>query len=166
MLVAEWYIDTSPLTTADYERLAQLELLLFGPDAWSLPTISMEIGGQMRRYFFARRSSDDVIIGYAGVQYAGVADVNTIGVDPDWRRRGIARALMGKLEQAAHQLYAEFGDDSPVQLLLEVRKSNEAAQALYKNLGFQVIDTVARYYHNPLETAVIMRKRLPRPPQQ
>lgn len=160
--MSEWYIDNTKFDMDDYHRVIALEQEIFGPEAWSPTTLMNDISGELRRYFFARRKEDGLIIGYAGVQYAGTADVTTIAVEKEWRRQGIARALMEKLEEASFDLYEEFGDETPPQLLLEVRQSNEVAQQLYKSLGYSVIDTVPRYYHHPLETAVIMRKRLGR----
>jgi ribosomal-protein-alanine N-acetyltransferase len=57
----------------------------------------------------------------------------------DRRRRGIARALMnevlvyGRLKRIKH-------------VLLEVRRSNRAAIALYRTLGFFAMGVRARYY--------------------
>jgi len=45
-------------------------------------------------------------------------------------------------------------------LLLEVRISNEPAIALYTKLGFEQVGRRPRYYHNPREDALILRKEL------
>lgn len=55
-------------------------------------------------------------------------------VDPDWRRRGIGRALMQHAIEAAAAAGA-----SRVDLTANVRK--EAGRALYESLGFRQRDT-------------------------
>ena len=44
------------------------------------------------------------------------------------------------------------------QLTLEVRVSNESAQALYAQLGFERVGRRKNYYLNPREDALILRK--------
>ena len=43
-------------------------------------------------------------------------------------------------------------------LTLEVRASNAPAQALYEKLGFREVGRRPRYYQNPKEDALILRK--------
>jgi ribosomal-protein-alanine N-acetyltransferase len=42
---------------------------------------------------------------------------------------------------------------------LEVRASNEAAQALYEQYGFKAVGRRRNYYDRPREDAVVMRKQ-------
>ena len=44
-------------------------------------------------------------------------------------------------------------------MVLEVRVSNEAAQKVYKRLGFEVIGLRKQYYNDTLEDALVMLKR-------
>jgi ribosomal protein S18 acetylase RimI-like enzyme len=60
---------------------------------------------------------------------AGMPAVHWLAVDPRWRRRGIARLLMAHLE-------ASCWDSGQRQLWLETHSSWEAANALYRSLGF------------------------------
>ena len=76
----------------------------------------------------------------------GEAEVLNVAVDPEFRRRGIATALL----RAA-------GARHPGELFLEVRESNLPAQALYAKLGFTVCGRRPGYYENPPETAIVMR---------
>jgi ribosomal-protein-alanine N-acetyltransferase len=57
----------------------------------------------------------------------------------DIRRRGIARALMNEALDYARRVGA-------VRVLLEVRRSNAPAIALYQSLGFDVFGERKRYY--------------------
>jgi ribosomal-protein-alanine N-acetyltransferase len=78
--------------------------------------------------------------------------INSLAVDENWRRRGVARYLLeGVLKEAA-----AAGARSAT---LEVRRSNEAARTLYEGLGFHV-DAVRRdYYQHPREDALILWHR-------
>ncbi|MCR8432991.1 MAG: GNAT family N-acetyltransferase [Crenarchaeota archaeon] len=65
--------------------------------------------------------------------------VFSIGVLPDYRRRGIASALMVVSMRHMFKLNAS-------EVFLEVRVSNIPAQNLYHKLGFEVVARVANYY--------------------
>ena len=74
------------------------------------------------------------------------SEILNLAVDPDFRRRGIAR-----------QLVKSFLEDHPGAVFLEVRASNETAQGFYKHLGFQQVSTRLRYYDSPPEAAIVMK---------
>ena len=50
--------------------------------------------------------------------------------------------------------------ENVIALLLEVRVSNAPAIALYEGLGFAQVGRRPKYYHNPHEDALILRKEL------
>jgi ribosomal-protein-alanine N-acetyltransferase len=77
--------------------------------------------------------------------------INNLAVDPRWRRRGIGMALLAASLDRARARGARHA-------FLEVRASNAAAQALYRQAGFQPAGTRRRYYSHPVEDAVIMRR--------
>lgn len=79
-----------------------------------------------------------------------VLDVATA---PEARRRGLARALL-------LEALADGAGRGAVRALLEVRRSNAGAIALYRALGF-LQDTVRRRYYPDGEDAVLMSLRLP-----
>jgi ribosomal-protein-alanine N-acetyltransferase len=84
------------------------------------------------------------------------ATLLNLAVAPSSRRLGVARAL---LRQTASSL-AACGVN---RLLLEVRESNVAAQALYRSEGFARDGQRSNYYPGnggPRETAVLMSLRL------
>ncbi len=77
------------------------------------------------------------------------AHIGTIAIHPDWRRHGIAQRLL------AHALLhaVPLGVD---RVMLEVRRSNLGAQALYTRFGF-VEDGIRRhYYRDNGEDAILM----------
>ena len=89
------------------------------------------------------------LVGYAGGMIVdGQVQILKIGTDPAWRRRGIARQLIGRVAADARDLGA-------TSVSLEVRVSNTGAQAFYETLGMRSIGKRPRYYSDR-EDAVIM----------
>jgi ribosomal-protein-alanine N-acetyltransferase len=77
------------------------------------------------------------------------ADLRNLGVAPEYRRRGVARAL---IEAACHRLE----QTGTKRLFLEVRVSNEPALSLYHSLGFDFHSRRKNYYRDPDEDAHVM----------
>ncbi len=77
--------------------------------------------------------------------------VNNLAVDPRWRRRGIAGALLEAALDSGRLRGAR-------RAFLEVRASNVAAQGLYRRFGFEAAGVRKRYYDHPTEDAVIMKR--------
>jgi [ribosomal protein S18]-alanine N-acetyltransferase len=73
-------------------------------------------------------------------------EILNLGVETAARRRGVARMLVGSALAEA-----------PGAWFLEVRESNVAAIRLYESLGFQRAGERKDYYHDPPETAIVMR---------
>lgn len=82
----------------------------------------------------------------------GEGEIANIAVHPDFWRQGIGRALM----QTALDKAAELGFP---RVMLEVRESNEPAQALYRSLGFVEDGRRPKYYVNG-EDALLMSVHL------
>lgn len=72
-----------------------------------------------------------------------------IGVHPDYRKRGIGRALMEGLLSAAKER-------AVTDIFLEVRADNAAAIALYRSVGFADNGIRKNYYHAPDADALLM----------
>jgi ribosomal-protein-alanine N-acetyltransferase len=103
---------------------------------------------RLARYTVARQGG--AVVGYAGVWLmVDEAHITTFAVHPDWRRQGVGRRLMQALLIAAREMGA-------VHMTLEVRVSNEAAQALYQQHGFTIAGRRERYYTDDNEDAYIM----------
>ena len=83
------------------------------------------------------------------------AHIATLATHHEFRRQGIAKQL---LVTALEHVYLEGARSA----LLEVRAGNEAAQAMYRKFGFEVVGRRERYYKDNNEDAVLMTlKRLP-----
>ena len=65
-------------------------------------------------------------------------------VQPEWRRRSLARTLLLSSMQSAFAACQAL-------ITLEVRASNTAATALYRSCGFEDVGARKRYYSNPEE---------------
>ena len=79
-------------------------------------------------------------------EVVGEIEILNVAVDPELRRRGIAKTLLNQVLESFRGA-----------VFLEVRKSNEAAQKLYESLGFRLAGLRRNYYQNPPEDAVVMR---------
>ncbi len=100
---------------------------------------------------FLVAEADGGVVGYViGRVAADEGEILNVGVHPQWRRRGIARALVRALLDA-------LGAAGARAVYLEVRESNAAARQLYAAFGFGEIGRRARYYRRPVEDAVILR---------
>ena len=84
-------------------------------------------------------------------EVCGEVSINNIAVSENYRRKGIARALLQKM------LSDLSGADS---VTLEVRKSNAAAIALYESFGFERVGERRGFYEKPTEDALLMTKIL------
>lgn len=101
----------------------------------------------------AGKPRPDPVIGFAGMWSAfDEAHVTTIAVDVGWRGRGLGELLLAALFDEAARRGANW-------LTLEVRVSNESAQALYRKWEFAVQGTRRRYYSDNNEDALIMWSR-------
>jgi ribosomal-protein-alanine N-acetyltransferase len=102
------------------------------------------------RQLARRFESDGRIVGFAGMWHMfEEAHITTIGIDSGWRGRGLGEMLLLSLIDLAIARGANW-------MTLEVRVSNEPAQALYRKYGFTVQGTRKRYYSDNNEDAHIM----------
>jgi len=77
------------------------------------------------------------------------AHIGTFAIHPDYRQRGIGQRLLAESLLQVHEMGVR-------QCYLEVRRSNLAAQNLYKKFGFQITSVRSRYYRDNNEDALIM----------
>jgi ribosomal-protein-alanine N-acetyltransferase len=144
-------------TADDHAAIMAIETPTFEPDAWSDETIAAELAN-IHAYYLVAHDEAGTIVGYAGLLApvgTGQGDIQTIAVAPEARRHGLGRTLMLALLNEARRRGAE-------EVLLEVRVDNPAAETLYRDLGFEVIDTRKRYYRGGVD-AHVMRLRVPEP---
>ena len=148
-LVRRKMIKIEKMTLAHIAQVAALEKLCFS-DPWSEKSVAAELENELSLWLVAVEG--DRVAGYIGSQTVmGETDMMNVAVHPDYRRQGIGQALVTALVETLK----EWGSHC---LTLEVRASNLPAQKLYEKLGFQTVGRRPRYYHNPKEDALILRK--------
>jgi ribosomal-protein-alanine N-acetyltransferase len=78
------------------------------------------------------------------------AELESIAVAAGSQRSGLGRRLFDAL-------FNELRANGVLEMTLEVRASNHAAQAFYRYAGFVQTGTRRAYYADPVEDAVLMR---------
>ena len=99
-----------------------------------------EASGQPVGFLAARQAADE-------------AEILNIAVQPDFRGKGVASALL----LAALD---EFRCSSIASVFLELRESNLPALTLYNRHGFTPSGRRKAYYHHPTEDAISMLRKL------
>jgi ribosomal protein S18 acetylase RimI-like enzyme len=141
-------MEILPSSLRDLGSLRRVEQACFPKDAWPLldliavltwPDVvrlkAVENGEMVGFIAGDPRSTDDL------------AWIATVGVLPQYQRRGIGRALLRACEAKLTQRH----------IRLCVRVSNEGAIAMYKQEGYTVAD-IWREYYNDKENALVMEK--------
>lgn len=140
-----------PMNLSHVSQIAELEKLCFS-DPWSERSIASELENSLSLWLVYEENG--AVLGYIGSQSVPPeSDMMNLAVAPQARKQGLAQALVRELMHSLHRQGIES-------LTLEVRVSNQPAIALYTKLGFEIVGRRPRYYVNPQEDALIMRKEL------
>lgn len=132
-----------PLTDKHLKEVLKLNLRCF------------KAGENYTKYTFAHLLSTPKCISYRAVNPRnnmvgfifltvnenGFGHVTTIGVAPEHRRRGLGNRLLQHAENALRNRKISA-------MSLEVRVSNTAAQKLYQEIGFAIVQRLKDYYKN------------------
>jgi [ribosomal protein S18]-alanine N-acetyltransferase len=152
--ISDWPagVTVRDMKVDDVDAVDALERRLFPVDAWPTQMFLDELSQtETRRYLVAEAAGS--IVAYAGLMCVEpIADVQTIAVVPEFEGKGIGSALLTELIDEARRRRA-------ADVLLEVRKDNPRAQALYLRFGFEQIHVRRRYYRDGTD-AIIMRLQL------
>ncbi len=138
-----------PMNKQSTAAVAQLEKECFSVP-WSEKAISDELENPSAHFFTAYRFGE--YVGYIGMHL--VLDecyITNIAVTEKQRKKGIGSSLLSFAEKYAEKNGASF-------ISLEVRKSNEAAKALYNKHGFKLCGERKKFYTAPDEDGLIMTK--------
>ena len=142
-------INIVPMGPEHIETLARLEQACFS-SPWSFDALAGELSDPLAVFRVATVNGQ--VAGYVGMQH--ILDegyVCNIAVFPEYRRRGVATALL-------HALDAYAKENGMASISLEVRQSNEAAQRLYSRFDFETVGRRKHFYQNPTEDALIMAR--------
>jgi len=138
---------------ADLDGIQEVDRLSF-PSPWTRAMYEEELRHAGTAFIIVLRSGATRLAGYCS--YRLVADelhINNVAVRPECRGKGYGRALV---ESALdHGLAA-----GALTALLDVRRSNLAAQRLYLSLGFVQVGERLRYYSHPEEDGLVLARNV------
>lgn len=141
-----------PMTTADMDEIMAIERSAYR-SPWSQGFFLQELQVACARSILAEL--DGKIIGYVLFWLVpGTIDIHNLATHVNFRRRGVARYLLGRVLGHARE-------QSISRVTLEVRKSNLPAQKLYESMGFVTNGIRKGYYSDDGEDAVAMSLELP-----
>ena len=112
-------------------------------EAWSRDVILLQL--EMPSTFGLLHSKGGMVLARVA---ADEAEILTLAVAPDQRRRGLGSSLLG----AAMARAAELG---AVRMFLEVAVSNDAARALYSAHGFTRAGLRRQYYTDGTDALIL-----------
>ncbi len=132
----------------DVRDLRELEKVCFTHDAWPL----MDVMGVLvfPDVVRLRAVGDGKMVGFIASDTRKSMDTGwilTLGVLPEWRRIGIAQALLSECE-------SRMGMGK---VKLTVRRGNNSAVKLYEKMGYRLANIWRNYYRNG-EDGLVMEK--------
>ena len=146
-----------PMARPDLPAILEMERAILD-EPITMVTMERELENPLALYLVARpeprldvpAEAPESILGYIGVWFIiDEANIISVAVRPEQRRRGIASALVLAALLVAIDRHANT-------MLLEVRASNAAAQALYAKFGFRKRGVRRGYYPDNHEDAWVM----------
>ena len=114
-----------------------------GPAAWSEAAIATQLAAP--GVFGLVHADGGMVLARA---VADEAEILTIAVSPEQRRRGVGVALL----RAAHAAIIQRGGRT---VFLEVAEANQAARALYVQFGYQPAGRRRAYYEDGADALVL-----------
>ena len=134
----------------DLPVFVSLDKELFPYSPWSASQYKEEFSSPTRHFVVAVDQTQS-IVGYAGVFAPGnaEADILTVGVVPEHRGKGIAKALMALITEWAKA-------QGTTAMMLEVKIDNSEAIGLYESLGYSKLNIRKDYFGTGLD-ALVMR---------
>ena len=144
------------MNTLDLPAVISMERTVYKIDPWSVGQFKEELAGVPRnRYYLVACDENQKVLGYAGIFSADTnleAEIMTLTVDIDFRRKGIGRQLLNLLIEWSKKRQAP-------EIFLEMREGNIEANPLYLSAGFAPISHRKNYYQAGVH-AVVMKKDL------
>ena len=134
------FIQIVPFRRRHLDRILRIERASFGPEAWPR-ALFLELYRDCRDLFFIAKLSGR-IAGYIVTCVEGrTAEVASLAVHPDYRRRGVAAALIGITLRRLPAVGIRRAE-------LMVRTGNAAGAGLYRSFGFRRVRTLRCYYED------------------
>ncbi|MCD6280683.1 MAG: ribosomal protein S18-alanine N-acetyltransferase [Deltaproteobacteria bacterium] len=143
-------MNISEVRLSDFSDMMEIERLSF-PEPWDIDTFLATYTDPRCKVLSAR--VDDAVVGYClATDMRDILHVLNLAVHPGFRRRGIAKKLVGEMVSYARSTAKKA-------VLLEVRVNNLAARSLYTSMGFRHVCTWKGYYTDTGEDASVMIMR-------
>lgn len=151
------------MTLPVVERLAgpdDLDAVLAIEEAsFNNPTTREWYEGELRRpevcFIYVMRTAEHRVAGFCAFWLVvDQAHINNLAVRPELRGHGLGAQLLESIVTEARHLGA-------TSLMLEVRRSNLAAQRLYSKAGFHESGVRQSYYTQPVEDALVLLRKIP-----
>ena len=143
-----WIVE--PLSAlAEIDAILAVERASF-TNPWTREMYLAELDHQGVAFFYVARDAGRRVVGFCSFwRVLDELHVNNLAVLPEYRRQGVASALLARVLEAG----ASMGSRRAT---LEVRHSNDAARRLYGGFGFVVAGIRRAYYTNPIEDALVL----------
>lgn len=123
-----------------------------GNSPWSTESLYLSIRSDNSTIFYADVGGK--IVGFLVASETQFAlDIYIIVVNEDYKNKQIGRRLFQALIQYARK------KEIP-EIMLETRKSNDPAIALYERVGFEKVGLRKAYYSSPIEDALVMKREV------
>lgn len=132
-----------------FDELSALDKKCVGCDGWSAESFESEVR-KNNGIVLCFLDNMHVIALLSGYFAEGEGDITSVAVEPDFRRKGLAKRLIAEFENLL--------PDNTENIFLEVRESNNSAINLYEKCGFERLSVRKNFYINPREDAVVMIK--------
>jgi ribosomal-protein-alanine N-acetyltransferase len=149
-------VSIRPMRMEDFERVHEIDVLSFSapwpPSSYRFELFNNPTG---RLWVAEAHVTEDKmeVVGMAVVwMIVDEAHIATLAVHPDYRGHGIGRKLLFTALSDCVRWGARTAS-------LEVRESNEIAQTLYRDFGFEIAGRRPHYYIDNNEDALIMTVR-------
>lgn len=136
------------LKSEDITFIAKIEELCFS-EPWSEKALQILLQGKNAGFV---AEIDGFVAAYGGMlTVLDEGQITNIATHPDYRRRGLAKAIMNAIDIFATE-------NGIVYLSLEVREQNAAARSLYVSGGWREAGIRKNFYSKPCDNAVVMIK--------
>jgi len=138
---------------ADLPRVMEIERAAFS-HPWSEELVRRELAHEFSTVLLATGGADGEVQGFAVVWLVhDELHVLNVAVAPEARRLGVGHAILDQVEARGREQGARVA-------MLEVRRGNAPAIALYRSRGYREVGVRPRYYAEDGEDALVMDKDL------
>lgn len=143
---------------ADLPRVMEIEQAAFA-QPWTEDLVRRELAHEFSTVLLATDGPEGPVAGFAIAWLVhDELHVLNVAVAPEARRRGVGRAVLEEIEGRGWAQGARVA-------MLEVRRGNAPAIALYRSHGYREVGLRPRYYPDG-EDALVMDKALPAGPSR